>query len=443
MDTLPGMELWKIQRMSGEKMKRKSGALCAVLWAVLLILTGCSNKNPVVVYPNTTEDVITLTFFGYKYEPENVTVIESILSGFMKENPNIRVSYESVKGTDYYDALQKRMAAGKGDDVFMVNHDVLLELEAAGQVADLSQLSTLSSYTDATRGQMEENGQVYWVPTTVSAFGLYCNLDLLKQHGQKVPQTLGEWEAVCDYFVAQGITPIIANNDISLKTLAIGRGLFAAYQQQRQNEVYDALNQGRQTLSQALRPGFTVVDDFLQKGYIDAQKSLETKKTSDDLQEFIKGESPFMLTGAWAAGRVASMEPPFEFEVAPLPVLEDGAMLVINADTRLSVNANSAHREAAMKFVAYFTQEENIRKFADQQSSFSPLTGGSPSSVKEIQPLIDCYQAGRTVIGTDSWLDLPIWELTAQASQKLLAGESLEAVMAWMDVQAAAKRETP
>ena len=42
------------------------------------------------------------------------------------------ISHESLKGNIYYNALEKRMAAGKGDDVFMVNHDILLELKTRG-----------------------------------------------------------------------------------------------------------------------------------------------------------------------------------------------------------------------------------------------------------------------------------------------------------------------
>ena len=93
-----------------------------------------------------------------------------------------------------------------------------------------------------------------------------------------------------------------------------------------------------------------------------------------------------------------------------------------------------------MKFVEFFTKPENISKFADQQSSFSPLEGGEPSAVQEIQTLIPCYQQGRTVIGTDAFLEVPIWNLTAQAVQKLLAGEPEETVMDWLDEQAGEER---
>ena len=114
-------------------------------------------------------------------------------------------------------------------------------------------------------------------------------------------------------------------------------------------------------------------------------------------------------------------------------MLEDGSLLVINADTRLSVNADSEHMAASLKFVEYFTRPDNVQKFADQQSSFNPLNNGSPSSVQEIQPLVSCYQSGRTVIGTDGLLELPIWEWTKEVSVKLLLGEKLDSAMEWLD----------
>lgn len=420
-------------------MKKRILALSLVPAFVLTLVAGCGNKNRVFNYEDSKDKITRITFFGNKYEAENVEVIEEILSGFMEENPDIQVTYESMKGNSYQDALNKRMAAGKGNDVFMVNHDTLLKLEEHSQVADLSKLSAMSQYTDQMSRQMDEDGKIYWVPTTVSVFGLYCNLDLLDKHHQEVPGTLKEWETVCDYFVEQGITPIVANNDISLKTLAIGRGFYSVYQENQEENVFRSLNTGEEKLSTYLTDGFSIVKDFIDKGYVDAGKALDTQKTSGDLEEFVEGTSPFMLTGAWAAGRVKKMKPDFAFEVVPLPILEDGSLLVINADTRLSVNADSENIEAAKKFVEYFIQRDNIREFVDQQSSFSPLKNGYPSSAEAIRPLISSYESGQTVIGTDGRLDLPIWNLTAQASVMLLSGESLSDTMKWIDQQAEGK----
>ena len=416
-------------------MKKRIIILSVLIAAMSFVFQGCGEKNQVVNYEEADGETVTITFFGFKYEPENVRIIEQIISGFMKENTDIRVSYESLKGAEYFEALQRRMESGKGNDVFMVNHDVMLDLEKKGQVADLSGLDSISSYTELMRDQMEEDGEIHWIPTTVSAFGLYCNMELLQEHEQKIPENLGEWEEVCRYFVKKGITPIIANNDISLKTLAIGRGFYSAYESGRQAGILNEINNGEEKLGDFLRPGFSIAEEFVDEGFIDREMALTTKKTSDDLEEFVKGEAPFMLTGAWAAGRVKSMNPELDFEVTPLPVLEEGTMLVINPDTRLSVNADSEHLDAAMRFVEYFTKSENIQKFADQQCSFSPMNNGNPSSVNEIQPLISDYTSGRTVIGADALLNIPVWEVTAEASKKILEGEDLDEVIEWIDRQ--------
>ena len=191
----------------GYGMGRRMVGLHAVFLASALMLGGCGTGNKVVNFEIPNENVTTITFFGNKYEPENVTVIEEILSDFMKENPGIRVSYESLKGNEYYEALGKRFDAGKGDDVFMVNHDVLLEMQSRGQLVDLSGLKTIQDYSDRMLRQMVEHGKIYWVPTTVSGFGLYCNKKLLKEHKQKLPENLQEWRQVCSYFKEQGHYP--------------------------------------------------------------------------------------------------------------------------------------------------------------------------------------------------------------------------------------------
>lgn len=423
-----------------EKKKGVQRRACLLVTCVFL-LAGCGKKNVVVDYEASQGEITTITFFGNKYEPENVSVIEEILSGFMQENPDIQVIYESLKGTEYYEVLTKRVDAGKGNDVFMVNHDTVLDMKASGRLADLSDLAGISQYTDQMYAQMEENGKIYWVPTTVSAFGLYCNMDLLRQYGLEIPENLSEWKAACSLFQREGITPVIANNDISLKTLAIGQGFYQVYQENRQQEVFQSLNRGESQLSDYLFSSFATVSDFILNDYIDAEQALNTQKTSDDLAEFVKGEAPFMLTGAWAAGRVAAMNPGFEFQVVPYPVLEDGSLLVINADIRLGVNAEGSHVEEAKRFVEYFIRAENIEKLSDQQSSFSPLKGGRPSSVKQILPLTPSYESGHVVFGTDSLAEFPIWDLTAEASKGLLSGKSLRSVMYQMDQKMAKEIE--
>ncbi len=420
------------------EMRKKVFAILLAGSICMLSLAGCSGKvNKVQVVEKGTQETVTLTFFGNKADESNVHVIEQIMSEFMTEHPDIVITYESIKGADYYETLMKRMETGNGDDIFMVDHDSTITLHKEGKLADLTGLSTIDRYMEDMKEQFIYEDGIYWLPTTVSAFGLYCNMDMLKEHNQTVPTNWKEFEAVCDYFVEKGITPVVANNDISLKTLAIGTSYYEQYQSGQAGQFFTDLNSGKIGFGESLSKGISLVDKMLQKKYVDADIAKNTQKTSNDLEDFAKGEYPFMLTGVWASDRLKSdYHAEFYYEVDPLPILEDGSLVVVNPDTRLAVNADSKYPDEAKLFVDYFTQTENLHAFCEDQCSISPLKDGESSSAKEIQQVIQCYQEGRIVIGGDYRLNLPIWHLAKNATQKLLDGISKTEVQKELDEEA-------
>lgn len=413
------------------------GALSAVM--VTAFTAGCSGrqeKNIVFNYAQKEEQPQTnLSFFGYKYEALNVMAIEDALHGFMDEYPDISITYDGIKGVEYYDVLDKRIATGNGDDIIMVDHERVLELGEQGKLADLSGISTLGNFSDLALSQIDAGGEVYYLPTSISAFGLYCNLDLLKEHGREIPENMEEFEAVCDYFVSQDIIPIIANNDISLKTAAIAKAMFPFYQKGDVTEDLERFNSGEADLAEAFRPGFELVEQMLEHGWINREEALNTAKTKDDLVQFAKGENPFMLTGAWAVTRVRDLSPEFEFEVTPYPFMEDGSALVINIDTRVSVNADSPHQEEAKKFVEYLTRSDVMWEFVDSQSSFSPLAENRLAEDEAIQSIGPYLTNGRSVIGADDNLNFPIWEISRQCVVGMLEGDDADSAVLRMRKQ--------
>lgn len=414
------------------KKRLKRGSIAAGVLAAG-ILAGCSQKqeqNIIYNYTQTEEQPQTdLTFFGYKYEALNVMAIEDALHGFMDEYPDISITYDGIKGTDYYEVLNKRITTGNGDDIIMVDHERVLELGKQGKLADLSDISTLDNFSDLALSQIDAGGEIYYLPTSISAFGLYCNLDLLKEYKQEIPENIAEFETVCDYFVSQGITPIIANNDISLKTAAIAKAMFPVYQNGDSVTELERYNSGEADLAEAFRPGFELVELMLEHGWVDREEALNTAKTQDDLILFAKGENPFMLTGAWAVTRVRDLEPDFDFKVTPYPFMEDGSALVINTDTRISVNADSPHQEEAKKFVEYLTQSDVMWEFVDSQSSFSPLSENRLAKDEAIQSIGPYLTNGRSVIGSDDNLNYPIWEISRQCIVGMLKGDNADAAV--------------
>ncbi|WP_028042460.1 ABC transporter substrate-binding protein [Candidatus Stoquefichus massiliensis] len=411
-------------------MKLKQMILKCLIISLLIICIGCQDKSKNVVIDNNEEEIINLKFYGYKSEAINVIAIENSLQAYMEENPNVKITYESVKGIEYYNILEKRLKNARYDDIFMIDEDHLQEFKGDGYFADLSDLSTISHFSEMSLNQMkEENGSIYYVPSTISAFGLYCNMDLLKKHGQKVPQNEKEFMQVCDYFVNKGIVPIVANNDISLKTIAIAKALYPVYQSANHDEIINQMNQDPKILAQYMKTGYEFVEKIINNKYVDAKVALKTEKTKDDLIQFEKGENPFMLTGAWAAVRVQNDAPNLHFEVHPYPILETGSVLVTNIDTRLCVNAKGEHVEEAKKFIEYLTQDNVIWEFVNSQSSFSPLKETRLADDETIQPLSSYLNEKNAMLGTDSRIKYSLWSLTRQGIQKLLKGEDIESAV--------------
>lgn len=417
------------------KLQRFLFSAGAMLISISMLLGGCAPKEKNIVFDASQaapEAETSLTFFGFKYEALNVTAIEDALHGFMDEHPDITISYDGIKGVAYFDALKKRLASGNGDDIFMVDHERVIELGEQGKLADLSDLSTLENFSGMVKSQMSADGNIDYLPTSISAFGLYCNLDLLKAHGQKVPENLAEFAAACDYFASQGITPIVANNDISLKTVVLAKSLLPVYQSEDSAGEIQRFNSGESDLAEALRPGFELVQQMLDRGWVDSREALGVEKTKDDLLLFAKGERPFMLTGAWAALRLREQKPDFRFEVRPYPIMEDGSVLVINVDTRISVNAGSPHVEEAKLFVEYLTRKDVMWKFVESQSSFSPLEDSRLAEEQAIQSINPYLTNGRSVIGADDNLKLPIWDMSRQCIVGMLEGNDAEKAVAQM-----------
>ncbi len=404
---------------------------------VMMNFTACAGSRNIVLDNggSVNNDEARLNFFGFKYESINVTAVETALQGYMQDHSDINVTYESIKGSGYFDVLCKRLRSGNGDDLFMVDHARVLELSEEGYLADLDRLSTLDTFSDLAKSQMCANGTVYYVPTSISAFGLYCNETLLRAHNQKIPSNLKEFASVLDYFAGKGITPIVANNDISLKTVAIAKAFLPAYQSGDYENIMRRFNNGEEDFAEALRPGLEFVEYMLDKGWADRSETLSTVKSKDDLELFAEGNRPFMLTGAWMAVRLRAMNPSFDFSLVPYPIFDDGSVLVINMDTRISVNADSENLEESINFLEYLTRRDVMWEFVNSQCSFSPLNEtriSEDSSVKALAPYIN---NGRSVLGSDDRLRFPVWDITKECVEIMLEGASAEDAVSYLRTQ--------
>lgn len=402
----------------------------------LCALGGCSGggQSTGVIVAGSQEvesQTVDLRFFGFKADTLNLLAIEDTLHSFMDANPDITITYESIKGPAYWEAFDARSQSGVVDDIAMIDHDHVLAMTAENKLADLSGLATVDNFQDSIKAQFTSgDGAVYFLPTCISTYGLYMNHDLLAEYGQEIPTNWAEFSAVCDFFVSQGITPIIANNYSSLRSLIVARGMYDVYQSGDSQARIERFNRGEDDLAETLRPGFELVETMIERGWLDCQATLNTAQTSDDLACFAQGAQPFMVTGGWASPRLLDMEPGFEYAVYPFPILDDGSVLVMDANTCVSIHAGGEHVAEAMAFVEYLTEPDVMWAYCDSQSSFTPLVDGRIPSDPALAPSVDYISNGRSVIGSDFNLTIPLDSYLVECGTQMLNGLSADGATA-------------
>lgn len=407
-------------------------ALAAILLACVLLASGCSKSYAgELFFFETTKAQLAdkrITFVGFKGGAQNVIAIEEAMHGYMNENPSVNITYEYAPAI-LQNLLERRFESGTLDDVFMLDTRLYQFLRENDALMDLSGINGLDKYQPLMDNQFRESdGKVLFVPTCISTYGMYVNYNLLNAHKLQVPQTYEQFKQVCDYFKAKGITPIIANNDNTLRSVLSAIGFYSLYRNNNPNAEIEKYNSDIPAFVQMMRPAVERLVEMFERKYIDCNlidNIYPTRLTSGsevgELSVFLEGKQPFMFTGGWASLRVDAAHPSFSYGIHPFPVMDDGSCLVMDANTCVAVRADSKNPEAAKKFVEYLIKPDVMWRYCDSQSSYTPLVDSRTPSDKAIAPSAPYLTNGRNVIGLDYKWNLPIKEALEACGKRITA----------------------
>lgn len=372
--------------------------------------------NP-ALYPQ-----VLLTFLGVQYPSENKTATEHVLNDYLKLHQNILVSYEWVPLHEYPCILKKRIRSNSLDDVFMFSLGSRYQIPE-GLLVDLANLPTLAAYRQQVLAQMRNGDAVPYVTTSLGAFGLFCNLNMLERNRLKVPQTLDEFLAACETFSRTGLIPLAVTREC-LRALLIARA-FEPAAFGNADAFFHSLNTDEAFLRRTLLNGFLFLVLLRDRGYFDVDGLIQIRENMPGMS-FWAGEQPFMIGGSWFSPVLGKAQPAFRFSVFPLPATSQGAVAVLGLDTPLSVSSRGEHVPQAVQLVEGLTSPESIRVFNDGQGCFSPLKDAPLPADKAVHPLWKSMDAGRGIFHSDIRLHHDLWRWLDSGIELILSGASAE-----------------
>lgn len=343
--------------------------------------------------------------------PPMVEFMNEFNAAFEEANPNIKIDMSVVNADELSTVTQTRLTANDVDviDVFGFSNAVQpymgdavppnwQTLIEAGLLLDITDEDFVGNYDDATIADAGSwNDRVYAVNLgRVSYSGMFVNLDLLADVGVELPTTWSELVSSCDAVKSAGNScmtvggadgwPIFVGSYGLLGAMypdqeALIEGLWtgtAAWNDEQGLELYKRF---QTYATELLEPGVTGLGH-------DATPA-----------RFAAGDVAFMPTGVWQAPAVEDAEPGFEWTYVPFPGSDDPAdnqYLFGKYDQGWAIAAESPNTEAALAYVAAFSDPDNYNTFVNAVGFIptQPTASLDTQLGAAVAPYLENFQVG-------------------------------------------------
>jgi raffinose/stachyose/melibiose transport system substrate-binding protein len=407
-------------------MKSKWFGFASMLLVAVLLISACGGAAEPAAQPTeapaasaseseptkapAAEEEVTLTVLVHQ-NPPMVEFMEAFNEEFQAKYPNITVDMSVVNANDLSTVTQTRLNANDVDVVdmfgfanaaqpYMVNvtppnWQTLID---AGLLMDISDQPFVQNYDTATiQDAGTYNGKVYEINLgRVSYSGIYYNKDLFTANNVQVPTTWDELVAACETFAAADIPCMTAGGKDGWPIFVGAYGLIGSiYPDQA------ALVEGLWTGTIKWNDATSL--DMWEKMKVYAQDMMEAGASgiAGDAApgRFASGAVAMFPGGTWYAAAIEAAEPAFEWGYIPFPGSdnpEDNKYLFGKYDQGWVIAANTPHKDAAVTYLAEFSDPANYQEFANAVG-FIPTQPGATLDTQigaEVAPYLENFRVG-------------------------------------------------
>lgn len=300
---------------------------------------------------------------------------DKIIPAFEAQNPGIKVKFTPSAPAEYPAVLNAKLEAGSAGDLITCKpFDHSLGLFDAGELADLSDLSAMNSFSDVAKAawQTDDGAQTFCVPMASVIHGFIYNKDAFAEVGVEVPKTEAEFFAVLDKIKEDGnYTPMAMGTNDQWEAATMGyNNIGPNYWKGEEGRL--ALISGEQKLTDEawVAPYRQLAKwaPYLGDGY-------EAQTYPDSQNIFTLGRAAIYPAGSW---EISGFNGLVDFEMGafypPVAAAGDECYISDHTDIALGLNAASAHPEEAKVFLNWMGSAEFATLYANSLPGFFSLT---------------------------------------------------------------------
>lgn len=363
-------------------MKKNKGILLALAAAALLGLSGCQEGQE----EQPTE---LLLMNGWGGTGADHVAMRDIYTGFMEENPDIRLILDSSPDISItIDKGEEMLAVDRMPDVLSTNgyEDFVKYAVGKGYALDLipylEKEEGLSECIPASvlESQMED-GALYTVPDVVELSGYWYNKEIFRQAGiEKNPETWEEFWAMCQQLQNWSEQE---QNQVVPVVMEAGQAAFAFTGARIAGEGREGLKMLEKKPENFQHPAIEAALKDLIRIYEYSGNMSTSLNENDALDAFNKGKAAMYFNGVWANVMISSKIP------AGFSNYPEGVCLeTITSGYVLSNTQGEKKTEAAIRFLKYILSEEVQRRILRETKQVPVNQNISYLDFKEELPLL-------------------------------------------------------
>lgn len=333
--------------MSSLHLRKCVAGLSAIV--LLMGMAGCGNES------SSSGGKTTLTFSAWDQ------LDDAWFSGFKKANPDIEIKFINVAGENYSQKLNQMVVGGQAPDVMMLMEGDLPRFAKNGVIDKLDD-RIASSEVDVddmapdVRKYIQDTGGYYGLPFAISSEIMYYNKDMFDAAHVAYPTADWTWDDYAD--AAQQLTKTENGTTIQWGTDSIAfNGIWYSLAGEGGDEV---VKDGRLELGDGLRAALEFQNTLTNELKVSPPPS--SGNSVSDL--FASGRAAMTRNGTWQIGN-SYKNLDFNWDIAPLPAAPEGVDYNSLHTCFFALNANSKNKDAAWKFIEYYSHGEGQKLNAE------------------------------------------------------------------------------
>lgn len=282
--------------------------MLAFLMTVLMLLA----VMPVLGEEEVPGEEVELTFFCGNGDVKFNEVVETLIAGFEKEYPMIKITNVTPTSSSFSEGLKSLDAVGEFPDL-MEARDVPMWARA-GKIAEVD-----PELIKLVNNAPDYNGKYYCVPSKADApLGFFYNKAYFTEKGFKEPQTYQEFLDLCEAIKADGtMAPMVVGAADIWHVGFTWMQWYINYVTKEDPDFIRHLYTGeRKWTEDFVANGFRKYADIYLKGYV--EEGFMSTSDSQIASFLVTGKAAMFFSGAHMVANIQDADPNFEFGWFPL-----------------------------------------------------------------------------------------------------------------------------